>query len=165
MSRGGTKKDKLDPWAELVQEATEEAEQRQEEGPSETRVGLFEAIKRFFILLFWRPVSTIAYTLGLAYGSVCIYLFAHGDMIEPYGFNEVVNESPTKAVIPPGTLVVTREGVALLLIWLILPPIWFFIESYVFCKTQQQRDVVKEAQEISVKVWLALLGVMAILAK
>ena len=167
MTTGKSNRPPLDPWGKIKHEYPEEElveEEDEEEIPSNGGVGLFEALKRFFVLLFWRPVSTVVYLIGLAYGSLCIYLFAHGELIEPYGFAEVINE-PNKAVIPHNTLVVSKEGVMLLLIWLIVPPVWFFVEGYVLCKTQQQRELVREAQEISVKVWLALLGVMAILAK
>ena len=162
-------KDPLDPWSEIAGDYPEHTHDGPVHGAvsSSDRVGLFEGIQRFFVLLFWRPVSTLVYLLGLTYGCVCIYLFANGHMMAPYGFTEAVIEGgdAAKAMIAHDTPVVSQEGVGLLLIWLIVPPLWFFIESYVLCKTPQQRAVVKEAQDISVKVWLALLGVMAILAK
>lgn len=152
-----------DAWSDNVSELSRERE-RELAGETEERVGLFSGVQRFFVLLFWRPVATVAYILGLAYGSICIFLFAHGELIEPYGFVDHGTQQDI-ATIPASTLVVSREGVLLMVLWLTVPPIWFFIEGYVLCKSNQQRAIVKEAQEISIKVWLAMLGVMAILAK
>jgi hypothetical protein len=147
----------LDPWGKI---ADEFPDMHKDGTYREDRIGLFEGIKRFFVLLFWRPASAIAYTLGLIYGCFCIFLFARGECLEPYGYVEG-NEN---LHILETTPVMTTDGVYLLLAWLVLPPLWFFVEGYVLCKTPGQRATVIEAQQLTVKVWLAMLGVMAVLA-
>jgi hypothetical protein len=157
-----TGKEPLDPWAEIAHEHPEIGD----DGKRLTEEGVGASFMRLIQALLWRPISTIIYLAGLAYGSLCVYLFANNQLLDTYGeANKAFNIPEGELVIPPDTLIITPDGIYMLLAWLVVPPIWFLFERYVMFKMLHQRALVKDVQEISIKVWLAFLFTMVLLAK
>jgi hypothetical protein len=155
-------KEPLDPWGEVAHEFPEVDDA---DSPS-NRDTYGGALLRLFRALTWRPISTLVYTAGLAYGSLAVYLIGSNQMLSTYSENvRAYNVPDEELIIPPDTLIVTSEGIVLLLVWLVLPPIWFLYERYAMFKSLQQRAIVKDLQEVSLKVWLAFLVTMVLLAK
>jgi hypothetical protein len=157
---------RLDPWGAIKHEYPDESpEAREPVLPTRdpNRVTVWDAFTRFWLMIWLRPFASLMTTIGLIYGCVCIYFFARGYLLEPYGYPP--DQLPGVLQIDPRTPVIAPDGVKLLIAWVVAPPLWFYLEYFVLCKTQEQRQVVREAQQLTVKLWLAMLAVMALLAK
>lgn len=161
-------KEPLDPWASIAHEFPEAAEGEDQPnaqgGLPSNRVGVAEAARRLFFILWMQPLPTLMNLIGFVYGALSIYYFARGNMLETYGLVEGTQEAG-ELHIDPNTPVINQWGALLIVIWAVLPPLWFFMQYYVLSKTAEQKLSVGAAQQLTIKFWLATLAVMAILAR
>jgi hypothetical protein len=57
----------------------------------------------------------------------------------------------------------SSEAITHVMLWTFLPPLWFAFESFVLCKTPQERETIRPNQELASKIWAAVLAAILFL--